>query len=92
MITAEQTIASLIDDEQEYELGRYVNQFDREEVKTLMRAFAKTCCIEQAKVISENADYGIYQNDDGQEPYHHESNIYIDKKSILNAYSLDLIK
>lgn len=32
---------------------------------------------------AENADYGIAQNDDGQEPWIHESNIFINKDSIL---------
>ena len=32
---------------------------------------------------AENAQYGISQNDDSQEPWIHESNIFIDRDSIL---------
>ena len=42
--------------------------------------------IKQAlELAAENADYGVYQNDDGQEPWIHESNIFIDKQSILDT-------
>lgn len=38
------------------------------------------------------ADWGIYQNDDGQEPFHHESNIFVRRDSILNSYPLENIE
>jgi len=87
MITAEQLLENY-----RFNAEEHIGNRDYDKMCEFAKEFAKLHCIEQAKVISENADYGIYQNDDGQEPYHHESNIYIDKKSILNAYSLDLIK
>ena len=34
-------------------------------------------------MLLKNAQYGISQNDDSQEPWIHESNIFIDRDSIL---------
>ena len=34
---------------------------------------------------AEHADWGVYQNDDGQEPYYHECNIYVQEESILKG-------
>ena len=60
--------------------------FSIESIHKYMIEFAKLHCIEQAKVISEKAE--INCNCDGDEWCRGE----IDKNSILNAYSLDLIK
>lgn len=58
----------------------------------VMRRFAKLH-VESALIeASEIADYGIYQNDDGQEPFHHESNIFVNKDVILKSYNLENIK
>jgi len=45
----------------------------------------KEACQEILKLAAENADYGVHQNDDGQEPWIHESNIFIDKQLILDT-------
>lgn len=34
---------------------------------------------------ADNAEWCVSQNDDGMEPFHHESNIYIDRQSILKV-------
>ena len=61
---------------------------DKGECKKMMIDFAKLHCTEQARVISEKAEMtGIaYGNDESISDYE------VDKDSILNAYSLDLIK
>ena len=45
----------------------------------------KEACNQVLELAAENADYGVCQNDDGQEPWIHESNIFIDKQSILDT-------
>jgi hypothetical protein len=45
----------------------------------------KEACSQVLERAAENADYGVCQNDDGQEPWIHESNIFIDKRTILNT-------
>ena len=45
----------------------------------------KEACNQVLKLAAENADYGVCQNDDGQEPWIHESNIFVDKQSILDT-------
>ena len=45
----------------------------------------KEACQETLRLAAENADYGICQNDDGQEPWVHESNIFVNKQSILDT-------
>lgn len=35
---------------------------------------------------AENVYWGIFQNDDGQEPWIHVDNIFIDRKSITNSF------
>ena len=45
----------------------------------------REACQEILKLAAENADYGVYQNDDGQEPWIHESNIFVNKQSILDT-------
>ena len=82
MITAEEFIEEKYSDVP-YEL---------KDITDLMVEFAKLHVTEALKEASEKANYGIYKNNDGQEPYHHESNIYVDEDSILNAYPLDNIK
>lgn len=43
--------------------------------------------IEQAlQTAAENADFGISQNDDGQEPWIHEDNIFVNRESITNTF------
>jgi len=63
--------------------------------------FAKLCCIEQAKTISEKALLaidGVVEKSNGQRFIVSEGNHYtetevdIDKESILNAFDLDSIK
>jgi len=51
----------------------------------MMQQFAKLHCIEQARVISEKATASYYDK-------YVEHGVSVNKKSILNAYSLDLIK
>ena len=52
------------------------------EAKLLALEFAKLHCIEQARVISEEVKTKVIS----------EFEVIVDKDSILNAYSLDLIK
>ena len=35
---------------------------------------------------TDNVSWGISQNDDGQEPWIHEDNIFVDRKSITNSF------
>jgi hypothetical protein len=51
--------------------------------------FAKMKVLEAIELIKDNVNYGIYQNDDGQEPFHHESNIFVDNRTIDNAFDID---
>jgi hypothetical protein len=53
----------------------------RNKIKSEMMDFAKGLL----QLAAENADYGISQNDDGQEPWIHESNIFVEKESIINT-------
>lgn len=39
-----------------------------------------------------NTTWGVYQNDDGQEPFHHQSNIFIDFQRIDEKEILEKIK
>ena len=61
-------------------------------IEDAMIEFAKLHVQTALEKASEIANYGIYQNDDGQEPFHHESNIFVNKNEILNAYPLENIK
>ena len=68
------------------------DSYNEGDIERIMIKFAKLH-VENALIEASNiADYGIYQNDDGQEPFHHESNIFINKDAILNSYDLENIK
>ncbi len=62
------------------------------EVIQFMIEFAKVKVTEAIDEIKRNVDWGISQNDDGQEPFHHESNIFVDKRTIDSAYDINNIK
>lgn len=69
------------------------SQFSKYDCNTkMMVEFAKYQVEKVVHQILDRVDYGIYQNDDGQEPYVHESNIFIDHSTIHNAYDLNDIK
>jgi len=68
-------------------LGTLWTDSDEDICKTFIE-FAKLHCIEQARVISENAKTK-WNGEFIEIPI---DTITIDKDSILNAYSLDLIK
>jgi hypothetical protein len=76
--------------------NQYFKNISKEDLsdsqELVMIEFAKYHVTEALKQASEIADYGIYQNDDGQEPFHHESNIFVNKDAILNSYNLENIK
>jgi len=87
MIPTAESIAENIDNEFFKENSYYLgNTMPIEFAKRTAIEFAKLHCIEQARVIAEKAE--INCNCDGDEWCRGE----IDKNSILNAYSLDLIK
>jgi len=65
------------------EMFKGLNIKDNEHlIPRLMIKFAKLHCIEQAKVISENAEVNVINYNDYE----------VDKDSILNAYNLENIK
>ena len=69
------------------QLSRDTYVFTQQNIKRAMIEFAKLHCIEQAKVISDKAR--VDDNIDGDSG---EGTFWVDKESILNAYSLDNIK
>ena len=93
MKTAE-SIAENIDNEFFKKNSYYLsNTIPIEFAKTVAIEFAKLHCIEQARVISEKTkvETDMYSLKNGEKVVF-LSDVYIDKDSILNAYSLDLIK
>ena len=69
--------------------GMHYDDITSEMIKKYAVEFAKIKVREAVELIKDNVDYGIYQNDDGQEPFHHESNIFVDKRTIDNAFDID---
>ena len=67
--------------EELYNKHLYFNKMNTVQIKNICLEFGK----QLLELAAENADYGVYQNDDGQEPWIHESNIFIDKQSILDT-------
>ena len=45
----------------------------------------KEACRQVLERAAENAKYEVCQDDDGQESWIHKSNIFIDKRSILDT-------
>jgi len=76
----------------ELHIQRGVNNTHSEYLKIAIK-FAKSHCEKQAKVISEKAktmnDPNSYCGNTGSE---YPPDVVVDKDSILNAYSLDLIE
>lgn len=68
----------------------FIHGMTRLDQEVAMIEFAKLHCIEQARVISEKAELEtLYYNPVNPSMGGHE---IVNKDSILNAYSLDLIK
>ncbi len=91
MITAKQLLANNLDGLKDIIKDDDIFEFYKGVVCEYAKELAKLHCIEQAKVISENAKtktHEEYISKSGE----YEYTQYIDKDSILNAYSLDNIK
>jgi len=63
----------------------------REDLYKIGKQMMKDAIEYTLQQAAENAEWGICQNDDGQEPWIHESNIFINRDSILNLKD-DLFK
>lgn len=59
--------------------------WDEDNILKAMKIYAKIKCEEQRQICADVADYNIIQNDDGEEPFHHERNITVNRKEILDA-------
>lgn len=71
--------------------GMHYDDITPKRIQKYAVEFAKMKICEVVELIKDNVDYGIYQNDDGQEPFHRESNIFVDKSTIDNAFDIDEI-
>lgn len=62
------------------------------EWREIMIEFAKYHVEIALEHFKENTTWGIYQNDDGQEPFDHESNIFVDFQRIDEKQILEVIQ
>jgi len=62
--------------------GMHYDDITSEMIKKYAVEFAKIKVREAVELIKDNVDYG-------QEPFHHESNIFVDKRTIDNAFDID---
>ena len=67
--------------------------YDKEYRSSFKTAYSEQCILEAMREActqileraAENAKYEVCQDDDGQESWIHKSNIFIDKRSILDT-------
>ena len=71
--------------------GLQVGDITSEMIQKYAIDFAKLHVKELINFVKDNVTYGIYQNDDCDDEYHHESSIYVDFSIIDTNYSLDEI-
>ena len=66
--------------------GEYIEEKvkDSLQYKTCVSAM-REACTQVLEKAAENAKYEVCQDDDGQESWIHKSNIFIDKRSILDT-------
>lgn len=68
------------------------SKYSENGTQKLMIEFAKMHAKNIIQEFKERVNYGIYQNDDGQEPFHHESNIFIDFGQVDEQELIENIK
>lgn len=85
MKTAEQFLKNGLGYDEDGEIDIEIIATNSKYIVESMKEYAKQVAENTLYEAANNADYYICQNDDGQEPYHHETNIRIDRKSILNT-------
>lgn len=66
--------------------GKHFNGMHYDDITSEM---IKKYAVEFAKIKVREAVELIKDNVDGQEPFHHESNIFVDKRTIDNAFDID---
>ena len=63
----------------------YMSSYKTEYPEQCILEAMKEACRQVLEKAAENAKYEVCQDDDGQESWIHKSNIFIDKRSILDT-------